>query len=148
MSACARLLRLSRGDLAVLFEAVMLAIPIEVALRLVRLDVLVARLGGERGSGEETGTLDARRAARLVEGAASFYPLRATCLKKSLVLYRILRRRGVPAELRLGVRKAEGDFTAHAWVESRGDILLGGGIAHLYSCFPTLLADARLTRTD
>lgn len=50
--------------------------------------------------------------------AAAFYPRRALCLEQSLTLYLLLRRRGVPAELRLGVQPRP--FYAHAWIEADG----------------------------
>ena len=49
---------------------------------------------------------------------AVFYPGRARCLEQSLALYVLLRRRGVPAELKLGVQPYP--FNAHAWVELQG----------------------------
>jgi hypothetical protein len=42
-----------------------------------------------------------------------------TCLPRSLVLARLLARRGLPAKLRLGVRRQE-PFLGHAWVEIEG----------------------------
>ena len=53
--------------------------------------------------------------------AALFYPGRARCLEQSLALYVLLRRRGVPAELKLGVQPYP--FNAHAWVELNGSPL-------------------------
>lgn len=50
--------------------------------------------------------------------AAAFFPGRAVCLEQSLALYVLLRRRGVPAELCLGVQAYP--FQAHAWVELDG----------------------------
>ena len=50
--------------------------------------------------------------------AGAFYPRRALCLEQSLTLFLLLRRRGVPAELRLGVQPRP--FHAHAWVEAGG----------------------------
>jgi transglutaminase-like putative cysteine protease len=58
---------------------------------------------------------------RAVSLAAAFYPRRAQCLEQSLTLYVLLRRRGVPADLKLGVRPRP--FYAHAWVEVRGRAL-------------------------
>lgn len=55
---------------------------------------------------------------RRVALAAVFFPGRARCLEQSLALYLLLRRRGVPAELRLGVQPYP--FHAHAWVELNG----------------------------
>lgn len=50
---------------------------------------------------------------------AAFFPGRAQCLERSLVLYDYLRRRGVAARMRLGVQRYP--FMAHAWVEYRGE---------------------------
>jgi hypothetical protein len=61
--------------------------------------------------------------ARIVHGAAPWSPLPANCLPRALVLCRLLRRRGLQAELRLGVGKPEGEFAAHAWVEHAGRAL-------------------------
>lgn len=44
----------------------------------------------------------------------------ATCLRRSLVLWALLERAGVATELRLGFRKTDGVFEAHAWVELDG----------------------------
>jgi hypothetical protein len=55
------------------------------------------------------------RCASRVAKAAAFHPGRAECLEQSLVLWLFLRRRGVAAELRLGVQTRP--FMAHAWVE-------------------------------
>jgi hypothetical protein len=50
--------------------------------------------------------------------AASLIPSRMLCLERSLALYYSLRRDGIPAKLRLGVRALP--FGAHAWVELLG----------------------------
>jgi hypothetical protein len=50
--------------------------------------------------------------------AAALYPGRAQCLERSLVLYYLLRRRGVPITVRFGVQPHP--FAAHAWVEFDG----------------------------
>ncbi|MGH7447909.1 MAG: lasso peptide biosynthesis B2 protein [Longimicrobiales bacterium] len=50
--------------------------------------------------------------------AAAFYPRRALCLEQSLTLFLLLRRRGVRAELRLGVQPRP--FRAHAWIDAGG----------------------------
>jgi hypothetical protein len=65
----------------------------------------------------------AQRLARLVGIAAHHGPYRATCLRQSLALWWLLRRRGIAAELRIGVRKEQGELQAHAWVEHDGQAL-------------------------
>lgn len=42
-----------------------------------------------------------------------------TCLARSLALTRMLRTRGIPAEMKIGVKTEDG-FHAHAWVEVAG----------------------------
>lgn len=61
--------------------------------------------------------------ACLVQRAAPWSALPANCLPRALVLCRLLRKRGLQAELRLGVGKADGEFAAHAWVEHAGTAL-------------------------
>jgi hypothetical protein len=58
--------------------------------------------------------------SRCVQIASRFTFPPATCLTRSIVICRILRRRSVHCDLRIGVRIAEGVFTAHAWVEVDG----------------------------
>ena len=62
----------------------------------------------------------AQSLARIVHGAALWSPPQANCLPTALILCRLLGRRGLEAELRLGVGKPEGEFAAHAWVEHAG----------------------------
>jgi Transglutaminase-like superfamily len=49
-----------------------------------------------------------------------------TCLPRSLTLWWLLRRRGIGAELRIGVRKDGEVITAHAWVVCRGEVVGDG----------------------
>ena len=66
---------------------------------------------------------------RVVEGtrqavrvATRYYWRRGPdCLPRSLTLFVLLRRRGVPATLRIGVKRYP--FGAHAWVECLGEVL-------------------------
>jgi hypothetical protein len=53
--------------------------------------------------------------------AAAFYPGRAQCLERSLVLYYVLRRQGVPVRYCHGVQPSP--LTSHAWVEYRGEVV-------------------------
>jgi hypothetical protein len=56
----------------------------------------------------------------LVNIAAKRGPAPASCLTRSLLLAWFLRRRGIAAELKIGVRVAAGVLHAHAWVECEG----------------------------
>jgi hypothetical protein len=62
-----------------------------------------------------------------VASAARFVP-RATCLTQAIAAHWLLRQGGFPAVLYLGVLRGPGAvFRAHAWVESDGRVLIGGG---------------------
>ena len=56
---------------------------------------------------------------------SSRYVPGSTCLVQALAGQWMLLREGYPAQLRIGVSKAEG-FEAHAWVELEGKVLIGG----------------------
>lgn len=68
--------------------------------------------------------------------AASQYPTWANCLKKSLLLWSLLRRQGIDSNLRIGVNKASDEFEAHAWVEYEGVALNeSGDVRSRYAMF-------------
>lgn len=56
----------------------------------------------------------------------------ATCLTQALAGGFLIRRAGGNAVIHFGVARDDAEFKAHAWLESEGDILIGGGIAAAY----------------
>lgn len=86
--------------------------------------------------GQETGDTPAPTPAPAVERAArlgravvrilSLLPGDTRCLVRSLVLTRLLARRGIPARLVIGARTTPA-FLAHAWVECDGVAVLDPG---------------------
>lgn len=64
-----------------------------------------------------------RRVAEIVDSAARNGLFGANCLTRSLTLWWLLRRQGIASELRFGVRKVDGEFQAHAWLEHCGQVL-------------------------
>ena len=63
-----------------------------------------------------------RRALEAVRTATRYYyRRRLDCLPRALTIYLLLRRRGVPATLHIGVKRYP--FGAHAWVECLGEVL-------------------------
>jgi hypothetical protein len=70
----------------------------------------------------------------------SRYVPAATCLTQALVTQVLLSRRGHPASMRIGVARSEaGEFQAHAWVECRGRVVIGGAQAPLrFTPLPSL----------
>ena len=59
----------------------------------------------------------------MVAAAAREGVYHGRCLEQSLTLWWLLARRGLPAELHIGVRKAASGFEAHAWVELFGAVV-------------------------
>jgi hypothetical protein len=54
-------------------------------------------------------------------GLALRYALhRGNCLSQSLTLWWLLQSQGIKSDLRIGVRRVEGQFQAHAWIEHDG----------------------------
>lgn len=69
---------------------------------------------------------EARRLGRAVARTLRLMPGDTRCLARSLVLTRLLARRGIPAKLVIGARSAP-EFLAHAWVEYDGQPVLSPG---------------------
>jgi len=65
----------------------------------------------------------AQAIARIAAAVARNFFFATNCLEQSLVLWWLLRRRGIPAELRIGARKEFERFEAHAWVEADSTVL-------------------------
>ena len=70
--------------------------------------------------------VQALRLGRATTRTLSFTPLDSRCLMRSLVLLDLLKRRGIPGSLVIGVQPGT-DFAAHAWVEYCGEPLLPDG---------------------
>ena len=107
------------ADYATMAECVVIALAIELGLRLTSVATLLARL--DRISPSRWNPLPP--SYRLDQFAAAVYrllPIRSTCLRESLVLYALLRRRGAAPTLCLGVKKDGGQLAAHAWIECAG----------------------------
>jgi len=83
-------------------------------------------------SGLEDELNRARKITRMAEAAARHHLFGFNCLEQSLVLWWLLRLRGLSAELRVGGWKEGERFEAHAWVELGGTVLSGGGAGHMH----------------
>ena len=70
------------------------------------------------------------RIVRLVKGVGRRVLGKKPCLPQALVTQWFLQRNGFDAKLRIGVTKDDsGAFLAHAWIESGGDIVIGGRLS-------------------
>ena len=109
-----------KADYATMAECVILALAIEAGLRLTsvahvlrQLDRLRPRLG--IGHSHPSSSLD-----RFAAAVYRLLPVKTTCLRESLVLYALLRRRGATPRLCVGVKKDGVELAAHAWVACDG----------------------------
>ena len=66
---------------------------------------------------------DASMTAHMVNAADRNGLVHPSCLAKSLTLWWLLGRQGIPSQLRIGIRKDVEKFEAHAWVEREGAAL-------------------------
>jgi len=114
---------LNRAEKALLLRAMLMLPVVDAELRVRGWRRCHARLASwaKRRAKSTTATgIPPERIAWLVERAARNVPWPATCLRRSLVLWALLERAGVATDLRLGFRKTDGVFEAHAWVELAG----------------------------
>lgn len=70
---------------------------------------------------DDTGALaESQSASRMLDAASRRGIVRGNCLSRSIALWWLLRRRGIPAQLRIGARKIGNQLEAHAWIEVAG----------------------------
>lgn len=113
-------LALSWPERRTLLAALALLPLFRVALRLVGLQRLQARLHRKAEPGNAASLDELKRTGALVNAAARRVLGADSCLTRSLYLWWLLRRRDVHCQLRIGVRMADGALAAHAWVEHAG----------------------------
>lgn len=128
MGRLAKLRRLPAAERGLLLQAFALLWTVRLGLWLLPFSVVRRFLRGRpaRSRVGHASPSPPDRVAWAVLVASGYVP-RATCLARALVAQALLRRRGLPAELRIGVARGGGRaLDAHAWVESGGRIVLGG----------------------
>ena len=121
---------LSANDRSLVLEAAITTIFVWLGLSTIRFTALQAALDRwvrafalrpSRG-----GQDDVKRVGWSVAAVTRRVPFDSTCLIQSLAVDAMLRRRGVPCEIRVGVRPpGNGALTAHAWVEHDGEVIFG-----------------------
>jgi Transglutaminase-like superfamily len=123
-----RYLSLRAAERRLLFEALTLPCCIWLGFRLLGVPRTQALLRSWTGAGVAAPGLNpasdreftihhARGAQRIVKRTTG---IGRNCLVRSLTLWSILLRRGIPTDLRVGFRKREGRFEGHAWLEYDG----------------------------
>jgi hypothetical protein len=132
MDLMGRFLALSASDRWLLIKAALLLEVFKVGMSMLpfrtlkRISARAARAPA-RGLRHADRGSSAESVAWAVEAASRHTPGLNTCLNQALAVQMLLARRGHPALLRIGVARGEGGrFQAHAWVESEGQVMIGG----------------------
>jgi hypothetical protein len=105
-------------DYATMAEALTLALAIEVALRVTSVAKVLRCLDRLQLATDSVSSTPSYSLNRFAPAAYRLLRIRSTCLRESLVLYGLLRRRGATPRLCVGVKKDGSALTAHAWIEA------------------------------
>jgi Transglutaminase-like superfamily len=138
---------LSRSDRALLIHAMFLLPIVATSLKTVGLRRTQSWLGRNTLAPTDPPTeqtrANVRRAAYLVAVACRRHPIGSGCLPRTIVLWSLLRRLGIDADVRIGVRcGTQGEFEAHAWLEWNGEVLNDAAdVARQYLPFNRRLSD-------
>jgi hypothetical protein len=129
METWRRFVRLDRIDQMIVLQSAAALIATSIALRingLGRWKTMLERLSLAasakplRGSQTQIPHEFINRIVRMQAAVERRLFFRANCLEHSLVLSWLLRRRGIPVDVRIGGCKHNDRFEAHAWVELDG----------------------------
>ena len=125
-------LALSTRERLLAAEAAVLLVGVGAAIRVIAhtrlrsgLGSLPAPLLGGEATPEDVGWA--------VDAADGVTPGDPSCLVRALVAEAMLKRRGHETVLRFGVDDAGADMEAHAWLESNGEIIVGGEAREAYT---------------
>jgi hypothetical protein len=148
---CVRgLLELSPAQRQVLLEAAGAVVGVRAALWVLPSRFILQRVrtlaAGAREAPVRESTVD--DIVWAVEATSRHLP-RATCLTQAIAAQLLLRRRGFASRICIGVGEgAQGRFTAHAWLERDGRILLGAAGAAGLTRLPDLAMVASQASRD
>ncbi len=122
-----RLAPLTKGDkLSLMAEILRAYVIVRWRMRGPDIREIVTRVRGDGVHERQSDFLLARRLARAVVRTLNFLPTDNRCLARSLVLDKLLARRGLGSVVVVAAC-AEPKFAAHAWVEHDGVPLLAPG---------------------
>jgi hypothetical protein len=130
MTRLRKLLRLQSGEWWLLIKASLLLAAIRLGLILLPFQTLrrfLARMTEAPVEQQKADQFSVDKLAWAVTKVSRYVP-KATCLTQALAAQVLMARRGHPAHLRVGFANGEeGRLQGHAWLESQGQIVVGGG---------------------
>ncbi|MFQ5656811.1 MAG: lasso peptide biosynthesis B2 protein [Candidatus Methylomirabilales bacterium] len=109
---------LSLSEACFLFEAAAAVVAFDVAFRLLSSKTCLALFERRGGSHARRSGANSQRMAWLVDVADRYAPGRSSCLRRTIALAWLLRRRGIATNMRIGVAREGDNITAHSWLES------------------------------
>jgi hypothetical protein len=124
-----KLLRLPPAQRRLLIESMLLLWAVRLGLWLLPFQSLWRFLARMTQGAEQSREVDQALVDQIVWAVrvSSQYVPAATCLTQAVAAKVLLRRCGYPANLCLGVARSKaGEFQAHAWLECRGRVVMGG----------------------
>lgn len=147
VSSVRKLQRLPSPKRRLLVAATLLMLAMKLALTLLpyrKLSGLIDRLGRAVSPLGQAPAASPERIAWAVARASCLVP-KSTCLTQALAAKVLLERSGHPAQVRVGFGRSEdARLVGHAWVESDGQVVLGGFDLTRYT--PLLSLDAIQSR--
>lgn len=125
-------LLLDRAQQMLLLEAAVLLGAASIAITILPFRVVGIQIGAlmhETPMSNELGALaTAKTIRRAVDSAEKNIPVVTTCFSRAVATKVLLRRRGVPTTLYLGVARAGDEVLAHAWLRCGTVTLTGAGV--------------------
>jgi hypothetical protein len=128
---------MSWSDRALAAESIAMLAAARLLVKTARGKRLVSRMGERQTDATELtrAALSAKggwagagiRVGEMLERAARATWWRSMCLEKALAGQWMLRRRGIPSTMYIGMAKLGGEFVAHAWLVAEGQVLTGAG---------------------
>jgi hypothetical protein len=146
MRRLCRFLHLSWTDKALLVRAFFLLVTVRVGLSCLpfqTLRKLLAKTTEGRSFNVQRYQADQSQGVIWAVGVVGrHFPSIGTCLMQALAAHALLARRHYPTQLHIGVtRDGKGKFLGHAWLESNGNVILGGEALRQQHYTPLLAMD-------
>jgi hypothetical protein len=116
-------------------EALALLTTAQIGLRLVPFRRLAPHLGAITTDARPTAGAGGGQPGRIghaVQAVSGRVPWQARCLAQAVVAQWMLRRRGLPGVLHLGVQVDGDTMTAHAWTSCNDEYVVGGAGAERF----------------
>lgn len=138
-SIVARARELGPCGLALIARAFLLLLAAKIALRVLPTRRVIAwkqrAIPGRPPGATEREAQQRRRIRHAILTVARYSPVRFVCFPQCLAASALLRAKGIDSRLHYGVARAPagGKLITHTWLESGGELVIGGEVAADYS---------------